>query len=118
MKEVGTALAVLAIYSLMLLAPWHQASALQHELADLGYATVGVVDICGPAAGSGDEAPSEFKCHVVGIGKFDFAAIAPAGAELSHQPVALTIVHGFDEVASRPSLARHFGQARAPPVTV
>ena len=37
--ETGTAFAVLAMYFLLLLAPWHQASALQHDLAKLGYAS-------------------------------------------------------------------------------
>lgn len=117
-KEVGAALAVLAMYSLLLLAPWHQASALQHDLAELGYATVGVVDICGPAADGGDERPAELKCHVAGIGKFDLAVLEPTGVEPLPPRNAEAIVYGIDYVASYASLAPHFGQARAPPVTV
>lgn len=117
-KEVGTALAVLAMYSLMLLAPWHQASALQHDLAELGYATVGVVDICGPIADGGDERPDELKCHIAGIGKFDLWLMVPTSSGLPPLPNAQTIVYAFDDVSSRPSITPHIGQARAPPVTV
>lgn len=116
-KEVGIALAVLAMYSLLLLAPWHQASALQHELAELGYATVGAVDLCGPIV-DGDDRPEELGCHIAGIGKLDFSLLVPDGTALVPSPFAQAVVYAFQHVASRPALAPHFGQARAPPVSV
>lgn len=118
-KEVGTAFAVLAMYLLLILAPWHQASALQHELSGLGYASLAAVDICGATDAAGDEqGSSELKCHVAGIGKFDALVFEPGSIVLRPRPAAQPVVYGFDAQASRPSISPHVGQARAPPVTV
>lgn len=77
MREVGTALAVLAIYLLTILAPLHQARASQLAFQDLGYSTIesGWV-LCTPEAQPGDERDVLVaKCPAAGIGKP--AAVAP-----------------------------------------
>ena len=79
-REIGTALAVLAIYLLTILAPLHEARASQLVFEKLGYATLqtGWV-LCSSAQDNGEnrEVPVS-KCPVTGIGKP--AAIA-AGAD-------------------------------------
>jgi hypothetical protein len=72
-REIGTALAVLAIYLLTILAPLHQARATQLDFAKLGYETLesGWV-LCTPAGAvdhSGKLVVS--KCPAAGIGKDD-----------------------------------------------
>lgn len=116
-REAGTALAVLAMYALLLLAPWHQASALQHDLADLGYATIGTVDICAPALDQ-DEQPDELECPIAGIGKSDFVLPAPGAIVLPPPHVAAAVDFAFGIDLPRSAIPAHVGQARAPPVTV
>lgn len=118
-REVGTALAVLAMYLLLILAPWHQASGLQHDLSELGYASLAAVDICGATDATGDDGGSaELKCHIAGIGKFDALVFAPVNVAVRLSPVAEPVVYAYDTEAPGLSVSPHVGQARAPPVTV
>jgi hypothetical protein len=114
---VGAALAVLAIYLLVLLAPWHQASALQHDLADLGYASSATIDLCGPAT-SDDSRSDNFECHVAGIAKFDFSPLGPSPIELDFALTAEAVDYSRFGAIEHPAIAQHVGQARAPPVAV
>jgi hypothetical protein len=119
-REVGTALAVLAIYLLVLLAPWHQANALQHDLAELGYATAQTVDICTPSGlhdGDGNQSPA-IKCPATGIGKFELALVEPPTILLPAPAIAELAIYPAKRTGGHPALAAHVGQARAPPVTV
>jgi hypothetical protein len=77
MREVGTALAVLAIYLLTILAPLHQARASQLAFQDLGYSTIesGWVLCSSTESGQQDRDVSIAKCPAAGIGKP--AAVAP-----------------------------------------
>lgn len=118
-REVGTALAVLAMYLLLILAPWHQASGLQHDLSELGYASLAAVDICGATDATGDDGGSaELKCHVAGVGKFDSLVFEPCCIALRPQPMVQRVIYAYEIVAAHPSVSPHTGQARAPPVTV
>lgn len=118
-KELGTAFAVLAMYLLLILAPWHQASGLQHDLAELGYASLSVVDICGPVGETPDgQGSAELKCHIAGIGKFDALVFEPGSIALQPRPATQPVVYAYDSEAPRASISPHTGQARAPPVTV
>lgn len=118
-REIGSAVAVLAVYLLVLLTPLHQAAGLQQDLSELGYSSVTNWSIC--AANMVDDGQDETvasKCPVAGVGKFEFAAIAPATLDLEPALVAAraynfaALAHGFS------ANAPHFGQARAPPATV
>lgn len=116
-KEVGTAFAVLAMYFLLLLAPWHQAASLQRDLADLGYASSVTVDICGPAAMAGEQEQhsDSLKCAVAGIGKFDFVLVEPGSIALRQPDDVLIVSYSIDATRAHAAVAPHVGQARAPP---
>lgn len=123
MREVGTALAVLAIYILTLLLPLHQSAALQRDIAVAnGISTASI--LCGlPAQPEkpGEPAPDaslSFQCPAAGIGKNDFAGILPASI------VVLALAVGNEQHAlaaapttSTPALPDHVGQPRAPPAS-
>ncbi|SEP69264.1 hypothetical protein SAMN05428969_0488 [Devosia sp. YR412] len=87
-REIGTALAVLAIYLLTLLAPLHQARASQLVFEELGYTTTttGWV-LCTPQGATGDDSDiSIAKCPAAGIGKQDLIlpslTVLPAGLDI------------------------------------
>src|SRR5690606_26974075 len=94
-RDVGTAVAVLAMYLLMLLAPWHQAAALQHDLAALGYASAATIDICTGLASDGDDGNTGFRCPMAGIGKFEFAGIEPGTIVLDLPRIAGDVTYAF-----------------------
>lgn len=70
-REIGTALAVLAIYLLTVLAPLHQARASQLVFEGLGYTTLesGWVLCSEAAADDQDRDVTVAKCPAAGIGK-------------------------------------------------
>jgi len=76
-KEIGTALAVLAIYLLTILAPLHEARASQLALEEVGYATLSTGWVLCTAAekAGGDSDNAVSKCPISGVGKP--AAVAP-----------------------------------------
>lgn len=119
-REIGAAFAVLAMYALLLLAPWHQSNALQHDLAKLGYATLATVDLCAPVNPDGDTEhdPDAFKCHVAGVGKFDLAVLEPAAIAIPVPRTAQAVLFPAGNPGAHAAVAPHIGQARAPPVTV
>jgi len=77
-REIGTALAVLAIYLLTILAPLHEARASQLAFEDLGYSTLTTGWVLCAAAydAGGDSDNAVSKCPVSGVGKP--AALAPS----------------------------------------
>lgn len=119
-REIGTALAVLAIYVLTMLAPLHQAAGLQRDLAALGFDAIGVWSVCAPlteADGAGGKDVLQIKCPAAGIGKNELAAILPA------QPAAFGPLPAFEPVIFAPDFktvftrpVEHPRQPRAPPV--
>lgn len=118
-REMGTALAVLAIYILTLLLPLHQAAGLQRDLAALGYATTTDWSICAPLVEDPDGAdPTLVKCAATGIGKNEIAAIEPATIHVGVLRVAATLDYAAVRSFSPSAPVRYSGQPRAPPVTV
>lgn len=120
-REMGTAVAVLAIYLLTLLLPMHQAAGLQRELAGLGYETIGAWSICEDFAPAGDRdqpEPTAVKCPATGIGKFEFAALLPPPLTIEPPVDVEPIRHQHLAALAPASPPDHFGQPRAPPASV
>ncbi len=120
-REFGAAFAVLAIYVLVLLAPLHQAAALQRDLGKLGFETVASWSICTPLAQDQDgdpTAPPVVKCPAAGIAKHDFLAVLPADGPFDAR--VFTDAPYADRTVSAvyTPIPAHFGQSRAPPVAV
>lgn len=118
-REIGTALAVLAIYLLTLLAPMHHARASQLGFAELGYATIEASWVlCTPA---GVDAPDSdvtiAKCPATGVGKTDLTP--PASSVLPvHDRVALAAPLLAPAQSFIPAILTAPGGPRAPPVPV
>ena len=116
-REIGTALAVLAIYLLTLLAPLHQARASQLAFEELGYTTTttGWV-LCTPAGATGEDGDiSIAKCPATGIGKQDLALpsldVLPAGLDVMALAATLpSVVEAFLPAPTAPPSG-----PRAPP---
>lgn len=117
-REAGTALAVIAVYILVLLLPLHQAAALQRDLSALGYETVGTWSICQQSAPAGShEVPTAVKCPAAGVAKQQLAAILPASigveapieAGCTGHPAPGAGMHAWGGLAGNPR------QTRAPP---
>lgn len=120
-REFGTAFAVLAIYVLTLLLPLHQAAGLQRDLDRLGFETLTSWSVCTPLAQEKDDnstAPAVVKCPAAGFGKQDFAGVMPASMVIGLPQSSA----GIDPLVTlqrvKPGIPEHFGQSRAPPVTV
>lgn len=84
-REVSSAVAVLATYVLVLLAPWHQAAGLQHDLAELGYSSPSTWSICAAASpnNGGDDTSAKVMCPAAGIGKQEFVATEPGSVDIA-----------------------------------
>lgn len=69
--ETVRALALLAMYALVLLAPLHQAAATQRDFAKAGYETVASWSVCAPLAedADGENTVAVVKCPAQGISK-------------------------------------------------
>jgi len=79
-RETGTALAVLAVYVLVLLAPLHQAAGLQRDLSQIGYESQWSWSVCTSVSQAGDpDTPTAIKCPLASAGKFDVAILPPPG---------------------------------------
>jgi len=119
-RELGTALAVVALYILVLLAPLHQAAGLQRDLTRLGYISLANWSICAQPTtlGGALDQPITVKCAASGIA--DNALPPPSAAVLDLVPLLLAtrVVYGDAPVLMPPALPRHQGQSRAPPVIV
>ena len=119
-REIGTALAVLAIYLLTMLAPLHEARASQLVFEELGYSTLvtGWVICTSQGADGGDNDISVVKCPATGIGKHDLIApsldVLPAGLDLT----AVTIQAAPVSPAFLPAPTAPPGGPRAPPASV
>ena len=119
-REIGTALAVLAIYLLTLLAPLHQARASQLVFEELGYTTIATGwALCTPAGTTGQDGDiSVTKCPAAGIGKHDLVLprldVLPAGLDVVAFANAMPdVVSGFLPTPTAPPSG-----PRAPPVQV
>lgn len=120
-REIGTALAVLAIYVLTLLLPLHQAAGLQRDLDALGYATLDSWSVCQPLVVDEDGKPDEataVNCPATGVGKYELAVALPPTLVIAPPTTADAIAFAAPETATPWHLPDHVGQSRAPPVTV
>lgn len=88
-RELGTALAVLALYLLTILAPLHQARASQLDFAKLGYetTTAGWV-LCTSTGSTTDSDITLAKCPAAGIGKNDLVLPALVSLDLGAPAIA------------------------------
>lgn len=118
-RETTNAIAVLALYVLVLLAPLHQAAGLQRDLDSLGYASLDLWSVCAPlTVDQTDDQPQLAKCPLAGVGKYEVALAEPASLDLgllrfwadAFYPAVAELRHSHH--------APHIGQARAPPVMV
>lgn len=117
LRETGSAIAVLAIYLLVLLAPLHQAAGLQRDFNALGYVSLDTASVCATLA-KDDSGLDATKCAAAGIGKNQLAAVDLAVIAVKPAQVAANVGHP-PEPASRPStIDHHPGRPRAPPAQV
>lgn len=118
-RETATAIAVLALYVLVLLAPLHQAAGLQRDFDALGYASLDLWAVCAPlTVDQTDEQPDVAKCPFAGVGKSDVALAEPASLDFGLLRVATEPFYPSVTEQGHSRNAPHIGQARAPPVTV
>jgi hypothetical protein len=115
-REFGAAFAVLAIYMLVLLAPLHQMSGLQRELAQLGYESTSTWSVCLSVSDrTGDETPLAAKCPLAGVGKFELAALPVASADFAPERDAVAAFYAEGTSVALDIFREHPGQPRAPP---
>ena len=116
--EFGAAIAVLALYMLVLLAPLHQVAGMQRELARLGFESSVSWSVCTSVAERGDaDTPTAAKCPLAGVGKSQFVAVLPSVAPA---PLLRTAEPTNYDAYARLSPIRpmaHPGQPRGPPET-
>ena len=117
-REIGTALAVLAIYLLTVLAPLHQARASQLAFEELGYAALdGGWVLCTAGGITGEDGEvSVAKCPATGIGKHEILPLAlPAPA---YDGAALNVAERPTRAALAPLAATPPTGSRGPPALV
>lgn len=119
-RELGTALAVTALYVLLLLAPLHQAAGLQRDLGRLGYISLANWSICAPPTTLGGDVdqPVIVKCAASGIAENALPPPDPAILDIAPLRLAVPVVYSTEALISPPSLRPHQGQSRAPPMVV
>ena len=117
-REFSAALAVVAVYVLVLLAPLHQAAGLQKDLAALGFDSAASWSICAAAVpDTGDErSAADLKCPAAGIGKQALAAIEPVAIDLALPRLPNEIAYPAVLGTGHWAVPVQAGQPRAPPV--
>ncbi len=120
MREMGAAVAVLAIYVLTLLLPLHQAAGLQRDLNALGFSTLSSWSVCQPLAQdeNGDpQSAAALTCPATGVAKHQLAAVLPPVLVIE-APTTTDVIRFVEAlIPHKPVLPDHVGQSRAPPVT-
>lgn len=116
-REIGTALAVAAIWLLSLLAPLHHASNLGRDLAARGYEPAALWSLCDPTGSAAKgEQQAVFVCPAQGIGKSDVLLPTVETAPAVFLPILALLLIG---AWRRPGLALapyRLPRARAPPL--
>lgn len=116
-RETGAAIAVLAIYILVLLAPLHQGAGLQRDLTALGYSSQDSWSVCGQLTKSEDGTQTVIvKCAASGIGKNELAAVASVFIDMDIVRLATVAEYPEPQTFHRSRLDRFTGQPRAPPM--
>ena len=118
-REIGTALAVLAIYLLTVLAPLHHARASQLAFEELGYAMAQSSWMqCTPAGMDGEDSDVLVaKCPATGVGKVELM-LPVLGAMAIRHDVILAAPLMASSPAFPPRAIAPSGGPRAPPVSV
>ena len=118
-REIGTALAVLGLYLLTILAPLHQARASQLELDALGFSNLATGWVICSAAAQDDQGQSGTiaKCPAAGIGKT--SSLDPDLGIIT-LPVAVSLWAPLGQSFAQfaPAIAGSPNGPRAPPETV
>lgn len=118
-REIGTALAVLAIYVLTLLLPLHQAAAQQRDFEALGYTTLSSWSVCAQLAqneaGERREAAA-LSCPALGTGKHQLTAALPPALTITLAVTTAAVRYQARALALSATQPDHVGQPRAPPV--
>lgn len=116
-KEIGSAVAVLAIYMLVLLAPLHHAAGLQRDFSALGYVSIDTTSVCAALAQDENGQPTA-KCAAAGLGKNEIAAVEPVVIAFDAQRVATVVSYLVRTEPVSSTLEHHPGRPRAPPVLI
>lgn len=119
-REIGTALAVLAIYLLTVLAPIHQARASQLAFEELGYTTIQSGWVLCTSAGAGGQGQdiTVSKCPATGVGKDELALPLLDATPVGHDRLALAAPLASTEPIFLPRLIAPPAGPRAPPASV
>ena len=119
-REIGTALAVLAIYLLTVLAPIHQARASQLAFEELGYATTQSSWVfCTPSGTTGqDQDITVSKCPAAGVGKDELVLPLFDAMPAGHDRLALAAPLALTAPTVLPRPVAPPAGPRAPPVSV
>lgn len=115
-REAGAALAVLALYVLVLLAPLHQAAGLQRDLSQVGYESQWSWSVCSSLGEDSDTDTSlAIKCPLANAGKFELAAFPAPAPSLPTPRIIGELV--YPQAASQPfaSSGGRPGAPRGPP---
>ena len=117
-REMGAAIAVLALYMLVLLAPLHLGAGLQRELARLGFESDVSWSVCTSVVdpGRGDnQTPTAAKCPLTGVAKSQFVAVLPPVAQPPLLRHADTIRFEAHAQSGPVRPMEHPGRPRGPP---
>ena len=116
-RETVAAIAVMAIYILVLLAPLHQSAGQQRDFARLGYASLDTWSICSSLAPQNEDGkpPAVVKCAASGIGKNDLATLEPAVIDLAIAQAFAPVRYAQTAEPAEAAWDRSSAQARAPP---
>lgn len=118
-REIGTALAVLAIYLLTVLSPLHHARASQLAFQELGYAMAqSSWVLCTPGGTDGEDRDTPVaKCPATGVGKAELALPVMDAMAVRHDVALAAPLLTESPVFLLRSVAPS-GGPRAPPVSV
>lgn len=116
-RETAAAIAVMAIYILVLLAPLHQSAGLERDLARLGYTSLDNWSICSSLAPQNENGkpPAVAKCAASGIGKNELAVLTPAAIDLGIVQAVALVRYAHTPESTEQAWHRPSGQPRAPP---
>ena len=116
-RETGTALAVLAIWLMLLLAPLHQTAGLLRAFAQTGHNISGAWSICTTLAHEdGAKAQSIPVCPGQGIGKTDILAPPPVALPARFATILHLVQPQIRAGQTAPHRPRTTGLPRAPPL--
>lgn len=116
-RETVTAVSVMAIYILVLLAPLHQAAGLQRDLASFGFASLDKWSICSALASQNEngKSPAVVKCAASSIGKNELVGLVPAVIDLGIVLAVTPVHYAHTALFIKTPWHRSSGQPRAPP---